>query len=114
MATGDIQYLLLLGVYGIDVVLTIIHRILLHEHLGEAHRKHAYQIIANELHIPHTFVSTIYFVLQLAVSAGLIAAPEQFKWHYTIAILLVLSLAYILFMKKYYWLHEEYLKKMKS
>ena len=33
-ATGDIQYLLLLGVYGVDTVLTIMHRILLHEHLG--------------------------------------------------------------------------------
>ena len=29
--------------------LTIVHRIMLHENLGEAHRKHAYQIMANEL-----------------------------------------------------------------
>ena len=108
-ATGDLQYLLLLGIYGIDTVLTIIHRIMLHEKLGQAHRKHACQIMANELHIPHTAVSALYFVLQLAVSAGLIALPAHLQWPYTIAVLVVLALAYLLFMCRYYHLHEEYL-----
>ena len=113
-ATGDLQYLLLLGVYGVDTVLTIMHRILLHEHLGEAHRKHAYQLMANDLHIPHTAVSSLYFALQLAVSAGLIAVPEALQWPYTAAVLLLLALAYLLFMKKYYHLHAEYLNSLKS
>ena len=38
--TGDITYLILLLVYGVDGCLTIIHRIMLHENLGQAHRKH--------------------------------------------------------------------------
>ena len=113
-ATGDLQYLLLLGVYGVDTVLTIMHRILLHEHLGEAHRKHAYQLMANDLHIPHTAVSSLYFALQLAVSAGLIAVPEALQWPYTAAVLLLLALAYLLFMRKYYHLHAEYLNSLKS
>ena len=113
-ATGDIQYLLLLGVYGVDTVLTIMHRILLHEHLGEAHRKHAYQLMANELHVPHTAVSALYFALQLGVSAGLIAVPEALQWPYTAAVLLLLALAYLLFMRKYYHLHAEYLNGLKS
>ena len=113
-ATGDIQYLLLLGVYGVDTVLTIMHRILLHEHLGEAHRKHAYQLMANELHMPHTAVSALYFALQLGVSAGLIALPEALQWPYTAAVLLLLALAYLLFMRKYYHLHAEYLNSLKS
>ena len=113
-ATGDIQYLLLLGVYGVDTVLTIIHRILLHEHLGEAHRKHAYQLMANELHIPHTAVSALYFVLQLIVSGGLLAVPDSLQWPYTVAALIVLALAYLLFMRKYYHLHAEYLNSLKS
>ena len=113
-ATGDIQYLLLLGVYGVDTVLTIIHRILLHEHLGEAHRKHAYQLMANELHIPHTAVSALYFVLQLIVSGGLLAVPDSLQWPYTVAVLIVLALAYLLFMRKYYHLHAEYLNSLKS
>ena len=82
---------------------------MLHEHLGEAHRKHAYQLMANELHIPHTAVSSLYFALQLAVSAGLIAVPEALQWPYTAAVLFLLALAYLLFMKKYYHLHAEYL-----
>ena len=113
-ATGDVQYLLLLGVYGIDTVLTIIHRILLHEHLGEAHRKHAYQLMANELHIPHTSVSFFYFALQLIVSGGLLAVPDSLQWPYTVAVLMILALAYLLFMKKYYHLHAEYLNSLKS
>ena len=39
--TGDVAWLAFLIVYGVDGVLTICHRILLHENLGEAHRKHA-------------------------------------------------------------------------
>lgn len=49
--TGDVTYLILLLVYGVDGCLTICHRILLHENLGEVHRKHAYQLMANELKI---------------------------------------------------------------
>ena len=42
MQTGDITWLSFLVVYGVDGCLTICHRIMLHENLGEAHRKHAY------------------------------------------------------------------------
>ena len=69
--TGDITWLVLLLVYGMDGCLTICHRIMLHEHLGEAHRKHAYQLMANELKISHPTVSAIYMVLQLAIGSSL-------------------------------------------
>ena len=68
MKTGDVTWLIFLLVYGVDGVLTILHRIMLHENLGEAHRKHAYQLMANELGIGHVEVSLIYMVLQLLVS----------------------------------------------
>ena len=45
--TMDITWLIFLLIYGVDGCLTIVHRIMLHENLGEAHRKHAYQIMAN-------------------------------------------------------------------
>ena len=51
--TGDITWLIFLLVYGVDGCLTICHRILLHENLGQAHRKHVYQLMANELKISH-------------------------------------------------------------
>lgn len=111
--THDITYLMLLGIYGVDTVLTIVHRIMLHENLGEAHRKHAYQIMANELKIPHTIVSFIYMGLQLVVSFGLIFLPLN-HWIYTISMVIVLVISYILFMRKYYYLHEQYLQSNKK
>lgn len=62
--TGDITWLIFLLVYGVDGCLTIVHRIMLHENLGEAHRKHAYQLMANELKIGHVKVTLLYMVLQ--------------------------------------------------
>lgn len=105
----DFSYISFLAVYGADAILTICHRIQLHENLGEAHRKHAYQLMANELKIPHTTVSTMYMLLQLAISAGLIFLPIN-HYIYLGVVIVALSAAYLLFMKKNYHLHEEYLK----
>lgn len=110
LQTNDFTYILFLAIYGVDSVLTIVHRIMLHENIGEAHRKHAYQLMANELKIPHVAVSSVYMLLQLTVSFGLILLPMD-KWVYFCVVLGVLSLLYVLFMKKYYHLHEAYLKR---
>lgn len=113
ITTGNLWYILLLSVYGIDSVLTICHRIILHENIFDAHRKHAYQLMANELKMPHIFVASFYMVLQLAISFGLMFAPIN-KWVYFVVVILVLALAYVLFKKKYYHLHEEYLKSKEA
>ena len=113
--TGDITWLIFLLVYGVDGCLTIIHRIMLHENLGEAHRKHAYQIMANELKIGHVKVTVLYMAMQLAVSLGFIyLCPDNVlcHWMYFVGALVVLAIAYVLFMKRYYHLHEEYLKSV--
>jgi UDP-N-acetylmuramyl pentapeptide phosphotransferase/UDP-N-acetylglucosamine-1-phosphate transferase len=110
--TQDVTYLIFLLVYGVDGCLTICHRILLHENLGEAHRKHAYQLMANELKIGHVTVSLVYMALQLAVSFGFIyLCPDTVlaHWIYLVGAGIVLALAYLLFKKKYYHLHEAYL-----
>lgn len=107
--TGDLSYLTFLAVYGADAVLTICHRIQLHENLGEAHRKHAYQLMANELKMPHVLVSSIYMVLQLAISFGLIIIPMN-HYLYMSIIIVALAAAYLIFMKRNYHLHEGYLK----
>ena len=116
MKTGDVTWLLFLLVYGVDGCLTICHRILLHENLGEAHRKHAYQLMANELKIGHVEVSLIYMAMQLAVSLGFIyLCPDTIlaHWLYLVGALVVLAVAYVLFKKKYYHLHEAYLASLK-
>lgn len=117
MKTGDVTYLIFLLVYGVDGCLTICHRIMLHENLGEAHRKHAYQLMANELKIGHVKVSLLYMGLQLAISLGFVfLVPDTVlaHWIYLIGALLVLSVAYVEFMKKYYHLHEVYLASIKK
>ena len=117
IATGDLTYLIFLLVYGVDGVLTICHRIMLHENLGEAHRKHAYQLMANELKIGHVKVSLLYMAMQLVVSLGFIyVCPDNIfcHWMYLIGAFLLLAVAYVLFKKKYYHLHEEYLATLKQ
>lgn len=109
LKSGDFTYIMFLALYGVDAVLTICHRILLRENLGQAHRKHAYQLLANELKIPHVVVSLLYMIIQLIISFGLIFIPVN-HWVYLICVLVILSISYLIFMKRYYHLHEEYLK----
>ena len=117
LATGDVSWIVLFLVYGVDGVLTICHRIMLHENLGQAHRKHAYQLMANELKMSHVIVSLIYMGLQLVVSLGFIyLIPNTIvaHWIYLVIAALVLAVAYVLFKMKYYHLHEEYLASLKK
>ena len=117
LQTEDVTYLILLVVYGIDACLTMIHRMMLHENLGEAHRKHAYQIMANELKIGHVKVASFYMVLQLVISLFFIyGVPDTFlaHWIYLVIVVVALAIAYVFFMKKYYHLHAEYLMHLKQ
>lgn len=116
MKTGDVTWAIFLMIYGIDGCMTIIHRIMLHENLGEAHRKHAFQLMANELRIPHVVVSCIYMLLQLVISlVAIYLVPNTIiaHWIYFILMVVVMIVTYIIFMKKYYHLHEEYLRNLK-
>ncbi len=115
VATNDITWLIFLVVYGVDACLTIIHRIMLHENLGQAHRKHAYQLMANELGMSHVAVSTIYLGLQLIISLGFIyLIPDTVvaHWIYLLTVLILLTITYVIFMRKYYPLHEIYLNTL--
>ncbi len=117
LATGDVTYIIFFLLYGVDGSMTIFHRIMLHENLGKAHRKHAYQLMANELNMSHVTVSLIYMGLQLIISLGFIyVCPNTLlaHWAYLVVATLILAVAYILFMRKYYHLHEEYLASINS
>jgi len=103
--TAQLSYLILLAVYGLDSVLTIIHRIVLRENIFEAHRKHAYQIMANEMQIPHLRISVLYMGLQAVVSIGFLIISPRIHWYYIFGVLLLLSFLYLIFMKKYFRLH---------
>ena len=103
--TEDFSWIVLLAVYGVDSVLTIIHRLLLHENIGLPHRKHLYQIMANELKVPHVMVSSVYMVVQAIIIIGYIMYLKYGYW-YLFGTILALSLLYIWFMKTFFRLHK--------
>ena len=80
-------------------------------------REFGYQIMANELKIGHVKVTSLYMIMQLLISLGFIyLCPNTVlaHWLYMVTTLVVLAIIYILFMKKYYHLHEEYLSSLKK
>ncbi|MDZ4058873.1 MAG: glycosyltransferase family 4 protein [Bacteroidales bacterium] len=102
--SGDFSYIIVLLLYGVDSVLTIVHRLMLRENIFEAHRKHFYQIMSNELQIPHTTVSLLYMGTQTAIMAGYLLLPVQ-PLPYLLSATVIMSIIYVAFMNKYFRLH---------
>ena len=117
VVTGDVTWIVLYLIYGADGMMTIFHRIMLHENLGQAHRKHVFQLMANELKMPHVVVSSIYMVMQLVISLiAIYVIPNTIvaHWIYLVCSAVIVGLAYVLFKMKYYHLHEEYLASLEK
>ena len=100
----SMSWMAMLIVYMVDGGMTIVHRLLLRENLMKPHKKHAYQIMANELKMPHLAVSGIYMGLQAICSTFYIVYPGYATF---IIETIVLVLMYLWFMDKYYHLHVE-------
>jgi UDP-N-acetylmuramyl pentapeptide phosphotransferase/UDP-N-acetylglucosamine-1-phosphate transferase len=66
------QWIFLLGIYGIDSIVTILIRLYKKENIFKAHRSHLYQLLSNELKIPQLRVSIIYGTVQLMLNIVLI------------------------------------------
>lgn len=74
IATNDYTYLAFLTLYLVDTGLTIIQRLKNGEKVLEAHRKHLFQVLSNELGNSHLKVTLIYAFLQLAINVFVINA----------------------------------------
>ena len=94
--TENLIWIGFLMVYGVDAVMTILHRIYLKQNIMEAHRLHFYQILANEKKIPHRLVSLIYFTVQLLCSALIILFYPVLGWGIFVILLLVLMGLYMI------------------
>lgn len=102
----SMSWMSMLIIYLVDGGMTLLHRIQLRENLMKPHKKHVYQIMANELKMPHLMVSGIYMSLQAICCVWYIILPG----YTTFCIQIVLFVtAYLLFMKKYYHLHKKIL-----
>jgi hypothetical protein len=66
--TQEIKWIFLLGIYGIDSIITILYRLKRKENIFKPHRTHLYQYLANEKGMSHISVSAIYAVAQALLS----------------------------------------------
>jgi UDP-N-acetylmuramyl pentapeptide phosphotransferase/UDP-N-acetylglucosamine-1-phosphate transferase len=85
--TGEYKYLLFLSVYGVDSVLTIVHRLKLKQNIFQPHRLHFYQILANETKVSHLLVSSIYALVQLLVIAVVVLSSSGFLYLFLVTTL---------------------------
>lgn len=72
VTTDDYKYLGFLAVYVVETGLTIIQRWRMGEKVLEAHRRHMYQVMSNEMGWPHLLVAVIYSSVQLGINMLLI------------------------------------------
>ncbi|WP_316819838.1 glycosyltransferase family 4 protein [Pedobacter gandavensis] len=105
LLSENYTYVLFLAVYGVDTILTIIHRLKLRQNIFDAHRLHFYQILANEQKWPHLLVSSVYALLQLGIIVAVICLPWSLLPVFLITII-PLVLIYILIKPRIYVVTE--------
>jgi UDP-N-acetylmuramyl pentapeptide phosphotransferase/UDP-N-acetylglucosamine-1-phosphate transferase len=101
--TGHWSFLFLFSIYVIDSISTIVQRLYGRENIFRAHRKHLYQLLANEMAWPHLRVSATYAFLQLLFNL-LVIYLLQIDSDYSLLILssvfLTLTISYIIVKRK--------------
>ena len=90
--TGEIKYLLFLTIYGVDVTATIVERIKLKENILKPHRRHLYQLFANEKNIDHRLISFAYALFQVIICIIIIKEDYLGHWLFPIIALPILIL----------------------
>ena len=98
IATGELKWILLLTVYGVETLLTIFERLRLGENIFKAHCRHLYQLLANNRGYTHIAVSVIYAGIQLLINAVLIFS--QVSGTLLIPVVAVVSVAVYLLVKR--------------
>lgn len=97
ITVGNWTIILFLAIYGVDVFMTIAHRIQRREKITEPHRSHLYQILANEVRIPHVIVSIIYAGIQFGINLGFFILPKGYPEPRTaFAFLVLVGLIYLM------------------
>lgn len=76
--SGNFLYILFLALYGVDTGFTLINRLINKENIFKAHRKHLYQLLANELKISQIKIAFIYTLLQFIVCLIIIFISERY------------------------------------
>lgn len=97
LKTGQIKWVLFLMVYGAETILTIIERLRLKENIFDAHRRHLYQLFANEKKVSQIYVSSAYAAIQLLINVVVIGS----NWSDLIifSVILLPTVVFYLFVK---------------
>ena len=95
LQTGELKWILFLAVYGVETILTILERLKLKENIFDAHRRHLYQLLANDMKVSHLLVSTAFVLLQLIINFVIIVNSWS-DWINFSLILLPLVILYLL------------------
>ena len=95
--TGQYKWILFLAVYGVDSVLTIIHRLFLKENIFKAHRLHLFQVIVHNLKVPHLLMSSIYMLTQSIICYVII-----FNLQYSLSTQMVVGFGIIILLTTLY------------
>jgi len=98
--SGNLPYVLFLCLYGVDAVMTILHRLYLRQNIFQAHRMHFYQILVNEKGFSHVSVASCYGMIQAAIIVLVLFSGLSF-WTLSIVCLAPLLTLYGL---KFKWL----------
>jgi UDP-N-acetylmuramyl pentapeptide phosphotransferase/UDP-N-acetylglucosamine-1-phosphate transferase len=99
LKTHSVIWILFLSVYGVDSVLTIVHRLYLRQNIFEPHRMHFFQILTNDLGLPQLRVSAGYAVVQFVICSTITVLyfySHATAWFAGIGMLFLCSLIYLL------------------
>lgn len=99
--TGDLTWIILMVLYGVDSILTITRRIFLKENIFQPHRKHVYQILVNKLGFSHVKVSFLYMGVQMLINCVFIFFALSHSVAYFWIVVSILCVGYVLFIYKY-------------
>jgi UDP-N-acetylmuramyl pentapeptide phosphotransferase/UDP-N-acetylglucosamine-1-phosphate transferase len=93
---GSIDPLVFFSLYMIDSGWTIVQRILNRENILKPHRKHLYQLLANEYKIGHLEISTGFFMIQMVINTGYFILDDRIEGNgYFFLVIAISSSVYI-------------------
>lgn len=107
--TGNYLYVLFLAIYGVDSVLTILHRLAKKENIFQAHRSHLYQWLVKPGPFSHLQMAAFYGSAQLLINILVIQLANAsliFQWTMSVFIILVLVTCYIVVKMRYIKKHN--------
>jgi UDP-GlcNAc:undecaprenyl-phosphate GlcNAc-1-phosphate transferase len=102
--TNSPTVFLMLGVYGVETLLTIIRRFFNDQNIIMAHREHLYQKIVDNRETSHISVSFYYAIVQLLLFIEvlyILTLDLKSQWVYVIVSFVILVIGYHILVRKF-------------